>query len=762
MNDNDAQFIGKNALHPRVVEKALGAPIFAADLGDGNQLVLKARRAGVHHAEIVSIDTREAEAVPGVVRIFTSADIPGRNAVGIIGNNKDWPILAVGKVRSKADAVALVAAETEAAAEAAVKAIRIEWKELPAVLDPEAALLPDAPKIHESGNLLYTRLIKKGDVEAGFAASCHILENEYETPMIEHCYIETEAGIGYFDEDGIMTIEVATQNTHYDQADICAVLDVPEEQLRVVQAVTGGGFGGKLDISVHGFIGLALLHLRRPVRYFYTREESFLASGKRHGMKLKLKTGVDRNGKLLAVQGRVLSDGGAYGSYGIAVVTRTGVHLTGPYECPNVDVEVREIYTNHPFCCAMRGFGTPQGALAHESQMDMHGQALGLDPIEIRLRNALVNGSEQATGQIIHASAGLTDCLKALRPYYDEAMSVWMKEKPGRPSRKRGVGVGAMWYGCGNTAAANPAAAHIEIDQNGQLTLYSGAADIGQGSTITLLQIAAEVLGVEPAKFKSVIADTKYTENAGASSASRQTYISGNATLQAATLMADALLERAGDQLQSPKEDLALAGGKVTLKSNPAVGLPLAQLAGSMHTLGLPMKFRGYFDPDTTPLDPKTGQGCPYGTYAFACQLVQLEVDVLTGEIDIHRVVAAHDVGRMINPANLVGQVCGGVAMGLGYGILEEFAPGVESLKDYHICTSTDVPEIVPILVETPEPTGPFGAKGIGEPSLIPTAPAAVNALEMAIGERIYALPATLERVMEACQKAGWFEKLEV
>lgn len=756
---NKTKYIGSNELHPRVWEKARGEAIFAGDMFDENQLVLKAFRPGKHHAEILSIDYSEAEKLPGVVRIFTAKDIPGRNAIGII--NKDWPILAQGKVRSAADAVALVAAETEEAADQAIKAIKVEWKDLPVIFNPEDALKPDAPLIHEGGNLLFKRPVKKGDIEAGFAASHHILEKEYETQMIEHCYIEPEVGIGYIDKDGLLTIEVSTQNAHYDRADIAAVLDIAEEELRIVQAATGGGFGGKLDISVQGFIGLALYHLRRPVRCIYSREESFLASGKRHPMKIKLKTGVDKDGKLLAVQARAIADGGAYGSYGIAVVTRTGVHLTGPYECPNVDIEVLEVYTNHPFCCAMRGFGTPQGAMAHESQLDQHAQALGLDPIEIRMRNALVDGSVQSTGQKLKGSAGLQQCLKEVRPYYDEAMQ-WAKEKPGAPTRKRGVGVSAMWYGCGNTAAKNPAGAHIAIDTDGQLTLFSGAADIGQGSTTILLQIAGEILGVHPGRFKTVIADTKYTVNAGATSASRQTYISGNAVHDAACKMADALLIRAADRLKVSIADLELADEKVMVKSDPSTFLTFAQLAKSMHTLGLPMKTEGYFDPDTTTLD-ENGQGIPYGTYAFACQLVQLEVDVLTAEIDVKKVVAAHDVGCALNPANLVGQICGGVGMGLGYGIIEEFEPGSsESLKDYHICTATDLPDIVSILVEDTEPTGPFGAKGIGEPSLIPTAPAAINALEMAIGERIYALPANLERVMEACKKVGWFEKLEV
>lgn len=754
------KYIGHSEVSPLVRAKSRGEAMFAADLREEGQLVLKALRAGRPHAEIVSLDTSAAAALPGVVRIFTAADIPGRNAMGII--NKDHPVLAVGKVRSTADAVALVAAETEAAAEAALAAIKVEWKDLPALMSPEEALAPGAPLIHAGGNLLFRRVIEKGDTEAAFATAHHVLENDYQTQMVEHCYMEPDAGIGFIDEDGALAIKVCTQNTHYDLGEVCALLNLPEEKVRIIQAVTGGGFGGKLDVTVQGFIGLALYHLKRPVRYFYSREEAFLSTGKRHPMKIKLKTGVDKDGKLVAVKARIVCDGGAYGSYGIAVAGRVAIHVTGPYEVPNVDIESLEVYTNHPYCCAMRGFGTPQGAMAHESQMDLHAQALGLDPIEIRLRNCLRAGSIQTTGQVIDASAGLEECLKQVRPYYEEAMAKWVKETPSSPTRRRGVGVGAMWYGCGNTGAQNPSTAKIELGLDGQVTLFTGAAELGQGSTTILLQMAGEHLGLAPERFKVVVADTKYTTNAGASSASRQTYISGNAVCQAASGLADMLLTRAVDRLKTGKENLELVDGAVRVKSDPSRGLTFAELAKSLHKMGLPLVWNGYFDPDTTPLDEK-GHGRPYGTYAFACQMAQLETDVLTGEVEVKRVVAAHDVGRAINPANLVGQICGGVVMGLGYGLLEEFEPGKsESLKDYHIATANDVPEIVPIIVECPEPTGPFGAKGIGEPSLIPTAPAIINALEMAIGERIYALPANLERVMDASKKAGWFDKLEV
>lgn len=751
------KYIGHDHTHPKVWEKLRGEAIFAADQIPQGALVLKVLRADRAHAEILSIDKSAAEALPGVAGIFTSADIPGRNLMGII--NKDHPVLAQGKVRYKGEAVALVAAETEEAAIAAAKAIKIEWRDLPALMSSEAALAPGAVNIHEKGNVLFTRVVQQGDAEAALAKAYHVVEREYDTPCVEHCYLEPDAGYGFIDDDGALAIVVCTQNTHYDRGDVAALMDLPEEKVRVIQAATGGGFGSKLDLSVQGLIAVALYHLKRPVSLCYSREEAFLVTGKRHPIKIKMTTGVDKDGRLVAMKARFIADGGAYGSYGIAVVTRAAVHATGPYEIPNTDIEAVEVYTNHTFRGAMRGFGTPQAAFASETQIDLHAEALGIDPMEMRLRNAMKPGSVTSCGQTLGEGVGIIECLKAIEPHYLEALSGWAKEAPSRPSRRRGLGLGAMWYGVGNTAAQNPSTAQIELDMEGKLTIFTGAADIGQGSSLILSQLAGEILGVEPGLFKIVSADTRYTTNAGATSASRQTYISGNAICQAASDLADMLLTRAVDRLKVAKEDLELLDCLVRSKKDASKSISFKELAKSLHHLGLPLKWGGYFDPDTTPLDEK-GQGRPYGAYAFACQMAQVEVDVLTGETDIIRVVAAHDVGRALSPANLVGQICGGVAMGAGYALLEEFEPGkTESLKDYHLVTVTNMPEVLPIIVECPEPSGPFGAKGIGEPALVPTAPAILNGIHMALGERIYQLPANLERVLEASCKAGWFER---
>jgi CO/xanthine dehydrogenase Mo-binding subunit len=675
--------------------------------------------------------------------------------IGLI--NKDQPLLATDKVRFVGDPIALVAAESEDAAQNAVDTIDVVYEALPAVFDPEAAIEDGAPVIHEKGNLLFTRRIRKGDVEKAFEKCQAVVERTYRTSALEHAYLEPDAGTGYVDDEGTLVIHASTQNPHYDHKEVVSLLGVEDAEVRVIQAATGGGFGSKLDLNVQGYIGLALYHLRRPVRYVYSREEAFLATAKRHPLTMTMKTGVDSNGRLLAMKSRIVCDTGAYGSYGIAVASRSAVHATGPYDVENVEVDALCVYTNKPFCGAMRGFGVPQLAFAHESQLDLLAKELDMDPLEIRRVNAFRSGSQTPTGQRLAASVGIGDCLDAVKSYYASAIQDWKADE--RSSfEKRGVGIGAMWYGIGNTGVQNPSTARIEIDLDGGVTLYTGCADIGQGSTTTLTQIAAETLGIQPKMIRLVVADTKWTTNAGATSASRQTYISGNAVKDATDKLADVLLTEAVNVLKAPKSALMFEDGFVLNSKDPAERVAFSELVSRAHKKGIPLSWQGFFDPETIPLDPETGQGVPYATYAFACHVAQVIVDTLTGEVRVEKVVAAHDVGKAIYPEGVKGQIRGGVAMGVGFALMEDFVPGqTESLKDYLIPTCGDMPEVLPLIVESEEPSGPFGAKGVGEPALIPTAPAIVNALADALGERIYNLPANLERVLEASIKSGHF-----
>ncbi len=753
--ENKYQSIGHSIQRRGVLERLRGAPIFSADIGLESPLVLKVLRSNRAHAEILSINVQKALQIKGVERVFTAADIQGKNLIGII--NRDQPLLATDKVRSVSDPVALVAAETQATAEAALQAIEVTYKDLPAVFDPEVAMEPQAPRIHEAGNVLLTRTVRRGNPGPAFEECSSVIEKTYRTSTIEHNYLEPDAGAGFIDDDGTLVIYASTQNPHYDHKEVVSLLGVEESAVRIIQAATGGGFGSKLDLNVQGFIGLALYHLKRPVRCVYSREEAYLATAKRHPLSITMKSGVDAKGRLRAMQATIICDTGAYGSYGIAVTSRAAVHATGPYHIENVDVKSYCVYTNKPFCGAMRGFGTPQIAFAHESQLDLHAKDLDLDPLEIRMRNAFYPGAVTATGQTLSDSVGIGDCLGALKPHYAEAIKNWVN-KESDPHKRRGVGVGAMWYGIGNTGTKNPSTARVEMDAEGRVTLFTGCADIGQGSSTVLSQIAAETLGIPTEALRLIAGDTTLTPDAGATSASRQTYISGNAVKAAAEKLADALKTEAASRLELAVSSLVLDAGGVQVSATPDLRISFADLARQISRKGEPLAFQGSFDPKTTPLDPEAGQGVPYTTYAFACQLALIVADTLTGEVCVEKIVAAHDVGKAIHPENVVGQICGGVAMGLGFALMEEFEPGkTMSMKDYHIPTCADMPEVLPIIIESPEPSGPFGAKGVGEPALIPTAPAILNGLADAFGKRIYTLPASLERVLAASIKSGNF-----
>lgn len=729
------------------LEKALGEAKFGADLFPKEFLHLKVVRSPKRHAKILRIEMGEALKVPGVVRLFTAKDIPGRKRIGVV--TKDQPVLASDRVRYIGDPVAMVAAQTEEAVEEAAKKVSVVYEDLPFITNPEEAFKPYAPFIHEKGNLLLEFSVIKGDVQTGFKDAEIIIEETYTTTWVDHAYLEPDAGLAYLDERGTVTIICPTQNVHYDQKEAAAVLSLPTEKVRIVQCATGGGFGGRLDITIQCLLALAAFRLRKPVKMVYSREEVFQVTSKRHPLRIRYKSGAKKDGTLTAVEVDILGDSGAYASYGSTVAIRSAVHATGPYQVPNVKVRSQMAYTNNSWSGAMRGFGIPQIAFAHESQMDLLAQALKIDPFEIRLRNSLRIGSETATGQTLMASVGIAETLRKVKECRDGA--VISKNDFPKPHVKKGIGIGSMWYGIGNTGIANPSTAQMELDPNGEIRLFTGVADIGQGSDTVLLQIASDALGISLKDIRLIRADTAVTTDAGATSASRQTYISGNAILNAIKSLKQEALGEASRILGVDIKDLFFEDGEIKERLNPSVSLSLREVA---KRCGRVVRGEGSFDPETTRLDPKTGQGVPYATYAFATHLAEVEVDTETGKVKVGKVVACHDVGKAIHPKNVVGQITGGIAMGTGFALLEEFIPGeTTSFINYLIPTSKDTPEVVPILVEEEEPTGPFGAKGVGEPALIPSAPAILNAIADAIGQRIYHLPANLERVMEAIQK---------
>jgi CO/xanthine dehydrogenase Mo-binding subunit len=615
------------------------------------------------------------------------------------------------------------------------------------VFDPIKALEPGAPLVHENhptGNLLKQTDIIKGDVDEALARADVVVTGEYTTERVEHGALEMEGGLAYY-EDGRVIVKACTQNPHYDQSDIALFLGVDTEKVRMIQAETGGGFGGKLDISVQPYLALAAWHLKQPVRMCYTREESMLATGKRHPFFMRYITGADESGRLLAQKVELLADTGAFASYGLAVCGRAAVHAAGPYEVPNVRVSCRMAYTHNSWNCAMRGFGVPQVAVAHEGQMDAVARKLGLDPLEVRLKNILRNGGHTATGQLLKSGVGLEKCLEKIRPLYEQYKAGAVDDD----ETLRGVGLGVMFYGIGNTGVSNPSHADLAWGKDGRVRLFTGAADIGQGSDTILTQLAAARLNISPEMIDLCRGDTDCTANAGATSASRQTYISGNAVLAAADNLEALLAKEARNMLGKRHADLRLQNGMLIDPDDPEIAIAASEVASSLEAKDKPAKAGGSFDPNFSALDPETGQGKPYATYAYAAQCSKVAVDRASGMALVSDVAAAHDVGRAINRRAVIGQICGGVMMGLGYALMEQYVPGwTENLENYHLPTCPDAPRITPLIVEEPEETGPYGAKGVGEPALIPTAPSIAGAMSDAIGVPMRDLPITLERTL--------------
>jgi aldehyde oxidoreductase len=739
------------------LEKAVGLTKYGIDLTGEGVLMVKVLRSPHPHARIKGINTSEAEALPGVAGVITAKDIPGKNLVGATPTYKDQPILVGDKARYVGDPIAAVAAVSEEVAEVAVRKIKVDYEVLNPVLDPFFGLEERSPKVHEDHedrNLLYLRRIIKGDAEKALKESDAVSEITFLTHFVEHAYLDTEGGIAYIDEEGRVVVHVSGQDAHNYQVELSVILGIPMERVRVIQASTGGAFGGKIDISVQGILALLAYKLKRPVKWVYSREESFLASGKRHPYHIRCRTGATKKGKLTAIDYDVVSDTGAYASWGRAIITRAGVHCTGPYYFPHVRYIGKLVYTNNPYATAMRGFGVPQIAMAIEAQMDILAEKLKMDPLGFRMKNALEPGLELGTGRGLTASVGIKACFRALEGFYRKEKRVVekinMDRKKGRVLKRQGIGVGGMWFGCGWTGMPNPSEVRAELEKDGRVSIYTGACDVGQGSTTTMAQIAAAEFGL-PLRWVNVVSgDTALTPNSNITCASRQTYISGAAVKLAAEKLRKALTEAAAKTLEDQTENVMVGDGFLYSKKFPDQRVNLERLYYDCKQEGVPTAYDAVFDPGVVKLDDN-GQGFPFSTYAFGAQVAVVDVSLETGMVKVLKVGAAHDVGRAVNPLSVEGQIQGGILMGQGYALQEEFIPGVtKNFKSYAVPTIWDVPEIVAMIVEDPEPTGPFGAKGVGEPALIPTAPAIVNAVYNATGVRVYEIPLTPERVLKA------------
>ena len=740
---------------PRVdgIAKITGADRFGADVIPADALWLRAVRAPHARARVTLGDFAPLlRQHPGILRVLSAADVPGRNAFGGYPHLKDQPVFADGEVRFRGEAVAALVGSR-----AAVEAVRedelpITYEPLPPVTGIARAMVPGAPLVQadKPGNLLIDGAVGAGDVGAALPACAAVVDACWETGFVEHAYIEPEAGYAVRVGERI-DVHATTQSPYLDRDGLAEILGLAPDAVRVVPTACGGGFGGKLDLLLQPMVAIAAWLLHRPVACVFTRPESMAASTKRHPARIEARLGADRDGTLRAFEATATFNTGAYASFGPTVSGRVPVHATGPYRVPHVHARGRAYFTNETPAGAFRGFGVPQAALAHEGLMDMLAERLGQDRLALRLHNALRVGDTLLTGQTLQASVGFVSCLEAVRPHWRQAHDAVAAFNERGGVCRRGVGIGCMWYGIGQTGLPNPSSMRVTLSADGTLTLFNGAVDIGQGAHTSLAQICADALGVEMAAIRQVTGDTDLTLDAGKTSASRQTYVSGNAVEVAAKGLREQMLRLANAGAGAAIE---LDGGLLRVRDGEwRHEIDLVRLPRQAD--GAVLSAEGTFDPPTTPLD-EHGKGAPYATYAFAAQIAVVEVDLELGTTKVLKVVAAHDVGRAINPTLAEGQIQGGVAQGLGFALMEEYIPGVtENLHDYLIPTVGDMPDIEVILIEDPEPTGPSGAKGVGEPGLVATAPAILSAIGHATGVRLFRLPVTPDRLRKAILEAG-------
>jgi aldehyde oxidoreductase len=742
--------VGARLLRRDGAARVSGATKFGADTRpDADALVLRAIRSPHPHARFTLGDTDALPAAhPGLVRVLTARDVPGRNVFGIYPTGKDQPVLADGYVRHRGEPVCALVGDADAVARITEADLGLIWQ----VLEPvgfDAALAGNAPQLHAhaEANVLCRGRVAYGDIAGGLARGTVHASIAVETGFVEHAYIEPEAGYARRVGNRIEVV-ACTQAPYMDRDEIAGILGIAPEQVRVIPTATGGGFGGKLDLSLQPLICTAAWLLDRPVRMTYTRPESMASTTKRHPARVRSEAAANADGRLTGFRCHGDFNTGAYASWGPTVANRVPVHAAGPYLIPAALCTSSAIHTTDPSAGAFRGFGVPQAALAGEALMDMLAAQLGIDALEFRHRNALRPGDATITGQVLGGGAALASCLDALRPDWAALRGAAAQfNATGTNGRRRdalrqGVGIACMWYGIGNTSLSNPSAMEIALRRDGRFVLYSGALDIGQGSDTIMLQIAAEALGVPMNAIDLVAGDTDLTRDAGKTSASRQTFVSGNAVRIAATALRDELL-----RLSNAGNEARIVADAGRLRVGERIIDPAALAADAR---GLVLHGFGSYDPPTSPLD-EDGQGIPYASFAFAAQIAQVEVDTALGTVAVRRIVAAHDVGRAINPLQVEGQIHGGIAQGLGLALMEEYLPGrTENLHDYLIPTIGDIPPIDVKLIEEADPLGPYGAKGVGEPALIATAPAILNAIADATGVRLTRVPATPDRVLAA------------
>ena len=761
--------VGRSVARSDAAAKVTGAALYTQDMIRPDMLVAKVLWPEYPHAIIKHIDVSEAEQMPGVAAVMTAKDLPGRNSYGPMVQDK--PVIAADKVCYQGDPVALVAAESEECAMEALKHIRVEYEPLPAYDDPREAVKDDAVIIHpgtpfaEKGNLQTTVRVNTGDVDEAFAHADVIIENDYQTPMVEHCYFEQDICIAEPDlATGGLTIISPNQAVFQSRRHLAGVFNIPQAKIRCVSPLVGGGFGGKEDstMEVSVVAGVLALKTKRPVYFLLTREEVFRTTGKRHPCYIHHKLGATNDGKIVAVEATTYVGKGAYVSMGGAaapaygVTMRTAIYAAGTYYTPNARVCSYAVYTNAPSGNAFRGFGVPQATFAMECQMDELARRLNMDPIEIRRKNMFRHGDKTITGTYMTEERGL-----GLGECFDTVSREMNWDRPfdhGSGDKRRGRGIAAFMYGTGIPLLWEGANVTMTFNTDGSLQLGYSSTEMGQGIATTGAQIAAEVLGL---RFEDVVvsfSDTAASPDSGPTVGSRSIVMVGNAIHNGASELRKRLFPVAGTLLGGlDARDVEASEGWFYPKGNPQEKIPYANVVMKAYNSQISLSTVGSWYPPQPSFRQPDGQGATMHTFAFGAHGIELEVDVKTGEITILRSIFACDVGKAINPVIVEGQMDGAAVMALGWGIMEEeFMKNGrmenDSFHSFLIPTAMDVPEHKSIIVEHPNELGPFGAKGIGEPGIIPGAPAIRNAFWDATGVKINAIPLTPVRVMEALE----------
>ncbi|MEC8654575.1 MAG: molybdopterin cofactor-binding domain-containing protein, partial [Pseudomonadota bacterium] len=746
--------VGSSIQHLDGVAKVQAGLNYGADSVLADALSLRVIRSPHHYADFEIGDKSAFLADhPGIVAVFDATDVPGRNCFGVIPPFADQPVFAERTALYRGEAVAAIVGEPAVIEGFDEAEFPISWQPHETMLTPQDARKPEARQLHagRDGNILVKGYVARGDADAALARAAHRVSVHSSTPFIEHAYIEPEAGYAVR-EGNRLVIYGCTQAAQMDRDSLAEIMALEVDAIRVMPSACGGGFGSKLDISFQPFVALAAWVLHRPVAICYTRGESMRSSTKRHPSDIRLEVGCDAEGRISGFVFDGVFNTGAYASWGPTVANRVPVHASGPYVTPDYRASSVAVHTNAPPAGAFRGFGVPQSAVAQECAYDLLAEKLDMDRLAFRRMNALQNNMPTVTGQCFSTGVGIADCLAALQPEWDAALARadrFNKDaaKTGSMLRK-GIGVASCWYGCGNTSLPNPSTMRIGVTADGACVLHQGAMDIGQGANTVISQIAADALGVPVHSLSLIDGDTDRTPDCGKTSASRQTFVSGKAALLAGRALREVILRHGN---VSDDASIVIDGAEVRLVDNAAGG------TASIDLSSLPVNAHGYvfmaeetYDPPTTPLD-ENGQGAPYAVYGYGAQMIELVVDIGLGQVRLEKMTTAHDVGRAINPLLVEGQIEGGAAQGIGLALMEDYLPGrTENLHDYLIPTIGDVPLFEHVIVEVADAEGPYGAKGLGEHVLIPTAPAIVNAIRQATGVLITHLPATADKIRAA------------